>query len=331
MFKIFPWQTSIWEFLLERYQKDRLPHAFLFTGTKGIGKSHFARTFAELLLCQRKDLKEACGHCRSCELLKTSLHPDLTYVEGEGKSVTIKIDQIRELTADIVKTAHFNGYRIVMIEAAHTMNQAASNALLKTLEEPPARVVFILLTDSPSRISATIRSRCEIVTFPKPHFAKVKAWLEENLATKPSQHHSSEFLFKLAQENPLAAKALVENDDLMWRETIIADLSGVVLGKINSLGLSEKYKTLELNRLLFWLKTVTSDLIRLKSNAAVRMMHSDKLSLLDPIAARLNIADLYAYLDKLYFLDSQVEQGMNLNHGLVVDTVYCALFTSGEN
>src|ERR1700722_10192737 len=135
MHDIFPWQKSLWAFLIDRYQKDSLTHAFLFEGAKGIGKTHFARAFAELLLCQTKGLKKACGQCRSCALLKSPLHPDLSVIEAEGISQIIKIDQIRELNEYVLKTTHFKGYRVAIIVAAHHMNQAASNALLKTLEE----------------------------------------------------------------------------------------------------------------------------------------------------------------------------------------------------
>lgn len=226
MAEIFPWQTATWQFLAERYQQHRLPHAFLFAGAKGIGKSHFAHIFAELLLCQGKEADNACGHCKPCQLMKADANPDLMVIAGEGKHQTIKIDQIRQLVVSINKTAHFNGYRVVIIEAAHQMNQAASNALLKTLEEPPGKVIFILLTDSLSRISATIRSRCELVNFNQPRFASVKPWLEAKLENKSdNQQYSGELLFRLAQETPLTALDLLEHDALIWREKLMTDLS----------------------------------------------------------------------------------------------------------
>ncbi len=328
--KIFPWQTPLWELLVKRYRENRLAHAFLFAGAEGIGKAHFAQAFAEILLCQTQDLDHACGHCRSCELLKTSLHPDLSYIAGEGKSQTIKIDQIRELNANIIKTAHFGGYRVVIIAAAHQLNQAASNALLKTLEEPPAKVVFILLTDSLYRIPATIRSRCEKINFPKPKFSQIKDWLETHLAAKSTQQYSSEFLFNLAQESPLATLEFAESDDLMWREKLFADFSAVILQQISPLGLAEKYQALGLNKLFFWTKTMVVDVIRLKAGGTAHIVHSDQMDKLQMIGAHLNAAELYAYLDKLYVLGDQIARGMNLNAGLVVDEVFCGMLVKNE-
>lgn len=326
MFKIFPWQTSIWTFLFERYQKERLAHAFLFEGAQGIGKAGFARAFAELLLCQKTELDHACGHCRSCKLLKTSIHPDLICITAEGK--TIKVDQIRELNASIIKTAHFPGYRVVMIEAAHQMNQAASNALLKTLEEPPSQVIFILLTDSVYQISATIRSRCEKINFPKPCFDQVKIWLETHFPVQSTQQYTSKFLFELVQERPLAALALIDNDDLIWREKLMADISAVVLKAVNPLDFAEKYQPLPLDKLCFWLKTIIIDLIRLKAKVPIRLINSDQLNQLQEIAATLDAMRLYTYLDKVYAVSCQVARGMNLNAALVVDEIFCGILDS---
>jgi DNA polymerase-3 subunit delta' len=303
-------------------------HAFLFAGANGIGKTSFAHIFAKLLLCQTKGLDQPCGRCRSCELFSAASHPDLTFIVGEGKNQAIKIDQIRELIASVNKTTHFNGYRVVIIQAVHQMNQAASNALLKTLEEPTGKSIFILLTDSLYRISATVRSRCEIIHFPTPCFAEVQPWLEANLANRAvesSGQYSTELLFRLAQESPFTALNLVENDDLAWREKLIADFSGIISGKLNPLSLSEKYQALELSQLFFWLKTLVTDLIRLKANAIARITHADQSERLQTMAAHLTAPDLYAYLDKLYAVDNQIARGMNLNHGLVVDEVFCGM------
>lgn len=327
MTEIFPWQTALWISLIERYQKSRLPHAFLFEGNKGIGKTHFAHTFAALLLCQMTDRENACGECRSCDLLKTELHPDLTDIKPEGLSQTIKIDQIRSLNEYIVKTAHFRGYRVVIISSADKMNQAASNALLKTLEEPPPQVVFILLTDSPHRISPTIRSRCEKITFPQPNADQVKTWLTEKVTAASTQNYSIEFLLRLAQQSPLEAFAFIENDDLAWRDKLITDFEAVISKKLNPLSLSERYKTLPLAKLFFWATTFVTDLIRLKTGANDRLMHVDQIDLLTSMNTQFTVADLYSYLDTLYTLTNQVARGLNLNHGLAVDQVFCGLET----
>lgn len=337
----FPWQKDLWEFLLARYQKKQLPQALLLEGNKGIGKMSFAKAFAKLLLCQAH-FKNAdnydknpsaipaenlfitttpCEKCHSCRLFKAGTHPDFNHLFREGTSQTIKIDQIRSLNEKAFKTAHCKGYRVSIIEAAHTMNQAASNAFLKTLEEPPPYVIFILVTDNLYGLSATIRSRCERVRCTKPDHDSAMQWLEKQCHTANKMR--LELLLQLAQGAPLEAKTLL--DDLSWRDSLIQDFSEVLLKNTNPLGLSEKYKSFELKILLFWLKTMTMDLIRLKAGLSEAIMHIDQKNLLTILAAKMKTIDLFAYLDKLYALTDTATKGLNLNHGLVVDNVFLAI------
>ncbi len=142
----------------------RLPHALLFTGKRGIGKSAAARALVTLFLCERKG-EDGCGECDSCRWIQANSHPDLEVVERDASRRDISIDQLRSL-ADALhrKRAPAQG-RAAFIDDADRMNDAAQNSFLKTLEEPPPSSLLILVTARPDRLLATIRSRCAIHRF----------------------------------------------------------------------------------------------------------------------------------------------------------------------
>ena len=139
--------------------KGRLAHAYLFYGPRGIGKSKTAHAFASALNCA-----QACGTCVSCRGVQNQTHPDFIYIEPEGAH-GILLDQITTLIKRVKLKAHAGNYRVIIIDEAHRLGLEAANALLKTLEEPPQRVVFVLVAHDMSRVLSTISSRCQRVRF----------------------------------------------------------------------------------------------------------------------------------------------------------------------
>lgn len=198
---IYPWQEQAWTQLQQ--MRVRLPHAILFYGPAGIGKADFIEAFAQALLCEnvRPD-GHACGECASCGWFAQGNHPDYRRVrpealedeappaEGEeagdadkkGKSKTaskdIKIEQVRALADFMNISTHRQGLRVVVLYPAEALNMPASNALLKTLEEPPPGTVFLLASNGLDRLLPTILSRCRKFALPMPDHAQALAWLE---------------------------------------------------------------------------------------------------------------------------------------------------------
>lgn len=149
-------------------QEKRLPHALLFYGPEGVGKRRAAQALAAPLLCENPVNGMACGHCAGCRALRDDTHPDFYLVEPEssGRSAkSIKIEQIRELEREIGRVPKLAKRRVVLMEAAERMNEAAENSLLKTLEEPSGDVVFILVTSARQALLDTIVSRCLLLPF----------------------------------------------------------------------------------------------------------------------------------------------------------------------
>nr|WP_240164535.1 DNA polymerase III subunit delta' [Pantoea sp. Ap-967] len=199
----YPWQQAIWQQLAGR---SRHAHAYLLHGPQGIGKRAMAERLMARLLCQKPQGLDACGQCKSCQLLKAGSHPDNFVLEPEEADKPIKIDQVRELVAFVVQTAQLGGRKVVLIEPVEAMNINASNALLKSLEEPSGDTVLILVSHQPSRLLPTIKSRCQQVACPQPTLAQSQAWLAEALADSAEAERDE--LLTLAAGSPLMAVSL---------------------------------------------------------------------------------------------------------------------------
>ncbi|MEO6799138.1 MAG: DNA polymerase III subunit delta', partial [Rhodanobacter sp.] len=178
-----PWHAEHWSRLQARRERDELPHALLLCGAAGLGKRAFAQRFIHGLFCSDSANGDACGRCRSCLLIEAGSHPDLVVLgfglRRDGTPRTeIVVDQIRDLSARLAMRSQLGGWQIAMIDPADAMNAAAANALLKTLEEPAAQTMLVLLADSPWRLPQTIRSRCQRIEFQLPETAVALAWLQ---------------------------------------------------------------------------------------------------------------------------------------------------------
>lgn len=156
--------VSFPEQLRRSLQRGRLAHAYLFVGPRGSGKTDAAFALAQALNCERKK-DDACGQCPSCQSIAIGKHPDVHTVKPESKSRRIQIEQIRDFTSAIALKAMSARVKAGIVTDADCMNEAAQNAFLKTLEEPPANTIIILLTAEPQRLLPTILSRCLRISF----------------------------------------------------------------------------------------------------------------------------------------------------------------------
>ena len=163
--------------LANSVKSENILHSYLFTGIKGIGKCLFAEEFAKMILCDSNQEKP-CGKCKSCLEFQGRSHPDFLVVKPvEGK--TIKIEQIRYLQEKIAEKPVTSEKKVYIIDEADTMTREASNALLKTLEEPPTYATLILITDNESKLLVTIKSRCTKIAFESLTGEELKKYLSQ--------------------------------------------------------------------------------------------------------------------------------------------------------
>jgi len=207
--------------LARALERDRVPPALLLAGPDGVGKKALALAFARAVLCERAPAPEPCGECRTCRKVAAALeparldelreradqhpdedvwrnfrlHPDLVLAEGWRLTKTgrpraepeIRVDQVRDLISEVSGTPFEARRRVFVIDDAHTMNDSAQNALLKSLEEPPPRSHIVLVTSSPLGLRQTIRSRCQLLRFGPLPRATVAAVLEQREGLDPAE------------------------------------------------------------------------------------------------------------------------------------------------
>jgi len=159
------------------YAAGRLAHALLIHEAPGAGGEWLAGWTARMVLCSGT-AEKPCGHCAPCQRAAQGQHPDLLAVAPQESSTQIRIEQVRELGAELALTAHQGGYKVGILSPADSLNRFAANALLKTLEEPPRNTLLILVVSQPSRLPATLLSRCQRVRVRAPPPAEAVKWLE---------------------------------------------------------------------------------------------------------------------------------------------------------
>jgi DNA polymerase-3 subunit delta' len=227
---IFGQEPAI-ETILRAYESDRLPHGMIFAGPVGVGKETAARGLAALFLCKDPKKNQPCGKCNSCTLMGGETHPDyhvvyrqLIRLEKEKvKAIDLAVDVIRDYLVEPANhKSSMNHGKVFVVREAELMNAAAQNAMLKTLEEPAARTLIILLTDQPHALLATIRSRAQLVRFAPLDSKLVQRELEKRKIDKATA----------AEAATLAEGSL--GIALKWIEDGVVDNARQLLGQLGS-------------------------------------------------------------------------------------------------
>jgi DNA polymerase-3 subunit delta' len=239
-----PWQARQYDHLVSVHEAGRLGHGVLFAGPAGLGKRVVVERLAQRILCRQPPPNgQPCGECRSCQLFVAGTHADYAYVsfilnKEETKLRTeIVIEQIRGLSERLALTPQYGGAQIAVINPADAINHAASNALLKTLEEPnPGRYLW-LLTAHPARLSATIRSRCHRVEFRLPPREEALAWL----ASKGHAPALAAEALDAARGHPGLADEWVRGEGLALRREVASDLDKLEQGKASALATAQAW------------------------------------------------------------------------------------------
>ena len=226
-----PWQQNRWREVRNALRENRLSHALLVSGSAGIGKQHFCRALAALLLCHQRSGEAACGHCKSCDLLRAGSHSDMQWVGVEQGSRQIKIDQIRRFIEFASRTAALGEYKVVLLKPAEAMNANAANALLKTLEEPADNTHLLLMGDDVSRLLPTLRSRCQSLPLADPAKAQSLRWLGQ-VCGEP---RLAEELLEAAAGKPLQAREIFLAGQLDAKKSQHKNLDALLSGAVSAL------------------------------------------------------------------------------------------------
>src|SRR5687768_16197305 len=204
----------------------RLPHALLFAGPPGVGKLTQARSVAMRLSCASPSGAEPCGACVSCHKIATGVHPDFAVLRPQGAGQVIAIGEIRDLAARLAYPPHEGAARVVVLDDADRLTVEAANAFLKTLEEPPPRTHFVLVSSAPDRLPATIMSRCQRVLF----LPLAPPVLAEILAAAGVAPERAAAVASLAGGSASRALALAQGDEIEKRRERVRGLAAAARG-----------------------------------------------------------------------------------------------------
>lgn len=327
---IYDWLAPAWKQLLG--QRGQLHHALLIHGPGGIGKSAFAADLAQALLCE-SPLPDgaACGRCVACGWFAQRNHPDFRLLTpaaaeeprdaeaagtddagrkpagkaGAKPSRDIRIDQVRALERFTEVGGHRGGTKLILIDPADALNTAAANALLKTLEEPSGATRFILVTDRPDALPATVRSRCRSLPLPLPEPAVAAAWLAADAGVDVAQARA---WLAAAGGSPLRARRFADPSQAATHRLLVETLAGIP--ETGVMQAADALADIEPSAWVATLQTWVVDLLRVRAGAEPRYF-PDRAERLLALSRRTGLPELQRLAARLDAAARSVDHPLN--------------------
>ncbi|KQB09171.1 DNA polymerase III subunit delta' [Vibrio metoecus] len=307
MSALYPWLVPVWQPWQARLMAEKLSAATLIQAPESSGVENLVDYMARTLMCTSRQ-NEPCGFCHSCGLMQAGHHPDFHIIAPEKVGKSITVDQIRHINRIAQESSQLSGYRLIVINPADAMNESAANALLKTLEEPAADCVFILVTAHVHHLLPTIVSRCQKLMVTAPSTQLVLAWLQEQGITAPA------YALHLCADSPLKARAfMLEGGVEKYREIesqLVAAVAGDMSAQLKCISLIDA----DLMNHLDWIWCVLTDAQKIQFG--VQEAYFTPASAL--LANRFHYHKLYAQTAALEALKEQLSQFTGLNSELLL-------------
>lgn len=293
-------------------EHNRVAHAYLFDGPDGIGKKLVAQIFARIFLCETAN---GCGHCASCTKMVAHTHPDFFSLEPDGTA--IKIDQIRALQPQLALRSFAGRGKVCLIDSAELMTREAANALLKTLEEPTAGTLIILISSRPDSLLSTICSRCQEVRFNRLPSREFAHHLEKTLAISAAE---AKLLAAVADGS--FEKALGQHQDLYLKKR-----AGLIQS-LSALSPTSSIQTFELAQALKAEKDIIDEILNLfdiffrdlllvqHGQAEHQLINQDLLPLIQQQSQQLSTPQLLTKLEAVAQARRYLTRNVNLHLAL---------------
>ncbi|MDK9736632.1 DNA polymerase III subunit delta' [Vibrio sp. D404a] len=308
MTELYPWLLPLWNEWKKSLEAGRFPNSSIVNAPQGLGIDEAVDQLTASLMCMNYE-SEACGFCHSCELMKSGSHPDFHVISPEKEGKAITVDQIRASNRWAQESSQLNGLRVIVISPAEAMNESASNALLKTLEEPSSECVFVLVSQNSHRLMPTIVSRCQQFTVSSPSIELGCEWLEQELGKTVPQ-----YALALNDNAPLLAKAMVEEGGLDSSKQLFERFSKIV--QRTDINLMQMASELAKDPVvqLSWLWHLLSDVQKVHFG----IQNPSLLPSAQALAATLSYQSAYKSSNQLLVLLEQLKQHPGLNKELLI-------------
>ncbi len=296
---LYPWLSDASRQFIAYIEAQRVPHALLISGAGGLGKQKLAQLFAKRLLCESADNSLlTCQRCQSCQLFEVGNHPDFYLIQPADSGKPIVVDEIRQLNQNLKLLPQYNQHRVVMICLAEELNAAAANSLLKTLEEPGQRTIFLLVSNMPSAVMPTILTRCQQIRIAMPPIDRVTQWLSE------SQHIENALaLATFSGGAPLYALELNSNGDYGNKLTVLQLFIETQFKNFVEISITESWVKYSAEFVIYILITGILDMIRLAMDPEVHknsLFHPDQNQELSHTAELVSVKSLFEFLAQVY-------------------------------
>jgi len=314
-----PWLEGARQRLRASLAAQRLPHSLLLLSTPGLGAEQLANWISALVLCESLRSRP-CGVCASCLLLRSDSHPDSYIVRLEEDAQQIKVDQVRGLIESLSLKSYRGGYKVGVIEGAEALNVNGANAFLKTLEEPTANTVLIMIARPSHRLPATIASRCLRLTLTPPPAEAAIAWLEARAraspkaggeaAAAPADAQSWDAALSLAGGAPLLALELNSPEIAALDEDMRESLKQLATGSVDVTLLADRWMRSNPGLRITWLENWITRRVRAALGGCISRQSAEPVRL--PAALlKPKIRALFELLDAARELRRLASTGMN--------------------
>lgn len=282
----YPWLTMPYQQLATSILHERAHHALLINYIQGSGEDMLIAKLANRLLCQTSNDLVPCLKCHSCQLFLSYHHPDYYEITNEQGKQSIGIDQIRNMTTKVYEKSQQGGNKVIWIKHAALMTEAAANALLKTLEEPPVNTYFILSDDHNSHLLPTIHSRCFSYFLPIPKLEQSVMWLKKQHDKVYSDNELASALL-LSENAPLATKFLIEPERWQQRKIFCENLLNMI-PKNDYWSLAATFEHENFLDRVIWFCALLSDALKAKQKAGRYIINRDQVPLIRLLATFSN-------------------------------------------
>lgn len=315
--KDYPWLSAAYHQLVEPIKQKRAHHALCLYYVQGSAENELVTLLANRLLCQHSTDDLPCMQCHACQLFQSDNHPDYYIVSQEKGKQSIGVDQIRALSNRVYEKSQQGGNKVIWLRQAALMTEAASNALLKTLEEPPQNTYFILSEDHNRPLMPTISSRCFSYFLPIPPLEQSIEWLRNSY-----QHYTDNELATalLLNENaPLEARSTLEPHNWQQRKQFCEQLLQL-LPTNQYWPLATTFDHEHFIERINWYCSLLSDALKAKQKAGRFIVNRDQVPLV-----RMLAVNSHHKIIQLYHLWVEARQNLltitGLNKELIVYNV----------